>query len=624
MANEVTDGFISMIGGMQGGLDPLLLTGSMYARGVNVSSRDGLIHTRPGFSVLSKCPVSGNFQGMGRWSLNSGDRVVMAVAGRVLVYNLDNGYWDDLGVVLSTTADRVYFEQADKWIVAMDGITTPAVAIEESTSGHAQLYSGSNPSTSCYPPGTIMKFVFNRLHFVPANLIEQLPHPDEPAASGDANKNAIPLVDLTQTGRTVFVSSDIRDIYDPQWLFRMYEHRSLSGGGGFALPQELGFITGMSVFRNAATGTGTGPLVVFAREGVAVFDVSIPRVGWTSQPISQVLFYGAGTRSPLAIVPVNNDIMFIDADGHVRSIQHSSAQIAGSAGALSNTPMSDEISPFIRESNRSLLPYTSAAFSDNRFFFTIHGEEGPFFRGLISFDLVQVYGIGGAAPPAYDGVWTGFKFLHTLSARYDDALRSITAVLQGSEISLIWLDEAAMYDPADTRIESSVLTRYFNFGAAASADSTKQSAASQNASIINLSGFLKELDYVDIWLNDLYTPVDFEILFRPTSYPKWTSLGTKSLNVVGALPQVRRRLRYSVDKDTVGCNIVSGEKLYAATEFQFALKWKGHCQISKFQVFARALNEAPPECSEDNPEDISLDDAAGVDIGDFEYEVTLP
>ena len=65
-ANEVRDGFLSLAGGMNGGFDISLLEQNTYAKGINLTCRDGIIKTRPSFSVFAEL-AAGNFQGAHRW-----------------------------------------------------------------------------------------------------------------------------------------------------------------------------------------------------------------------------------------------------------------------------------------------------------------------------------------------------------------------------------------------------------------------------------------------------------------------------------------------------------------------------------------------------------------------------
>ena len=597
---NVVDGFVNLLGGMSGGLAPTLIPETTYARGINVSTRGGLVHTRPGFMKLSALP-NGKFQGAGRWSMNSGDRVVYVVAGAVYAYSPEtnvntqifSGTTDPVTgapIPVTLTSDRCYICQVDRWCVVQDGTSRPVVLVEDATTGLPTLY-GRDAPLVCLVPGTVMAYAHQRLHYVPTLVPMMTPDPD-------AFPDVVPTLS-TESGKMVFVSSDVRDITHPEYVFRMSEHRLLAQGGGIALPQEMGFITGMCAFRNAATGSGVGALVVFAREGMSAFAVNSPRTQWKTVDLGQVLFYGPGTVSHNSIVPVNDDIMYRGVDG-VRFVRYSKTEAGGGSGTLSNNPKSREVTPWMTESETS-LPYVSSAFADNRATMTAQGEvlaDGSIgFKGLISLDVSQAATISEVDPPGWDGLFTGFKFLQVMGMRYAGRMETHAIVRSGDNTFYARLSEDATTD-SGTPIQSMLVTRAMNFG--------------------NLVD-LKELQYVDATLSDLTETVDIAVYFRPSSYPVWSELGSKIINVPGGSPQVRRRVRFALDISTIGCNLITGERLHTGSEFQFALVWQGHCQIDKFRAAAMLRLEAPPGCIADNAENMELPTDLG--LSDYEYEV---
>jgi len=79
MANSDPSLFIStQVGGMNNFTAPEFLSEVEYARGVNLSSRSGILHTRPRFTKLSTLP-DGKFQGM----YTLGSTLYAIVAGSV-------------------------------------------------------------------------------------------------------------------------------------------------------------------------------------------------------------------------------------------------------------------------------------------------------------------------------------------------------------------------------------------------------------------------------------------------------------------------------------------------------------------------------------------------------------
>jgi hypothetical protein len=594
----VVDGFISLLDGMNSGIAPELIKDTAYSKGINVTSRNGLIRTRPGFVKVAELG-SGVFQGAGKWSLNSGDRLVYVLSGRVYSYRLDSGVITDFGVLLDPMQSVCYFCQVDRWLVIQDGVSRPVVLFESEISGLDELYGRDAPKV-CLCPGTIMQYAHQRLHYVTSKVHGLTPDPE-------TLPDVVPdLVVPELSGKMQFVSSDVRDIFNPEYVFRMSEHRVLNeGGGGFGTPLELGFITAMGVFRNFASGNGLGALLVFGREGICAFDVSIQRSQWLGSGvnIAQVLYVGAGTESPFSVVSANDDVFYLDAQYMLRTVRYDKSKLAGSGGVLSNTPLSNEMRYFVDKSAKEYLPWASAALHENRISWTMCGAAGPYFKALGVLDLAQVYGIGGADSPSFDGVWTGFKFLREITARYAKNERLYVFVKSTNDtVSLLYNDASAYYDIGNVAVESQLYTKLMSFPKAP-AD-------------------LKQLRFIDIWLSDIYTPVNMAVYYRPSHSSIWSLAAVKSINVpAGGLPQFRRALRFGIDYDSTECDTLTNEKLYNGVEFQFCIKWTGHCAITKGRAVAEVVGEAPAACEEDN-----IDNIIEVDSGllsDFSYEVPM-
>jgi len=600
---ELSDGFLSLAGGMYSGLDPLVLSneGGVYAKGINVTAREGIIQTRPAFVHFAQL-ASGKFQGSFVWKLNSTDRLVYIINGVLYSMRFDTKAITTHGAYFDTTLDRAYFCQAYNWAVIQDGINQPK-ALEENTSGNAIVYtrpfpytnSDSPPDSLKLLPGTIMAYAHGRIHYVTSDLPAIAPVlTDE---SDPDQLNATPnLTGLN--GKASFVSSDVLDIYVPEFLFRMSEHRVLNEGGAIELPAELGYINGMSTMRNAATGTGHGPLIVFARDGVCAFDVSIPRNEWKNVQIGQVLFSTIGTGSPHSITQMNTDIGFIDTEGRLRSVKFEASNVGNSLVSL---PMSHELDVFHKKDYTPYLASTSMCFFDSRLTWTMIGQTGPVYKALASLDFAKVYALGQpSGGPSYDGIWTGFDFQQTLMARDSNRnWRNFVVIKKNTENHLFVLDYEAVKDNNDKPIESSVWTRFMDFG-----------------QVVDT----KALQYAEVWFSDIKTDSTVAIYFRPRGYPFWTLISSRTFNVPGGDPQTRRRVMFPVTVEDVGCEPVSQEKLNVATHFQFAIKWTGRLKIDRFRAVATLRSEPPTSClDEDNPDNVEV--TSGVELDDFSYQV---
>lgn len=592
------DGFAGFSAGMQGGIDPLFIPETAYHKAINVSGRGWVAQTRPGF-VHKATLAPGVFQGASRWSLDDLELIVVVVGNAVYAYeSLSGALVYALPGAFTAPLMRAFFTQVSRWMVIQNGLESPVILQE--SGGIVSLYGRTSPEV-CYVPGSVGAYAHGRYHYVPTILPLLTPAVVPGAYDVTPDLSTVP-------GLTAFVSSDVLDTLNPEYVFRMSEHRVLALGGALAMPEELGYINAMATIRNAATGSGVGELILFGREGVCAFSVSVARSQWQSSGISQVLFTGAGTRSPFAVASVNRDLIYVDSVGAVRRMGYDYNQFSGGS-ALSNTPISGEMSPFTQLGDPAVLPYTSATFCNNRFLWLLNGQAGPYFSGIGVMDTTHLYALQANAA-TFDGAWTGFDFLQVLTAKENGQYVSyiVAKDTDGTGNHLFALSETAVYDYADIPIEAQLYTRFMGY-------------ATDKGPVPN---DLKVLQGVDIWLNNIKTPVALEVLYRPSHSPVWTLLGTKTINVPGGGPQARRRLSISLDKRTTNCDPVSNEKLCVGNSFQFLLRWKGFCRIDKFRTSAALVTEeASNNCGVDNPAGIGYTGTEGELVDDFSYVVPL-
>lgn len=579
------EGFVSFIEGMNAGTDPSVLKDTQYSRGINISTRSGLIHTRPGFVRVCDLPP-GKFCGCGRWSLNAGDLLVVVIGATVAVYNsATDSVTEFRGLLPSKT--QAFFCQADEWLVIQNGSDDPVVL--KCADGVVTVFGRTAP-TVCFPKATIMQYLNGRVHMVPVKV---------PALTPDPLQTSVVPDTTDEDGRMTFVSGDVRDIYQPDWLFRMTEHRTAATGGGMSMPMEFGFIGGMGAFRNSATGTGAGALIVIGREGVSAFDTGVPRSQWKNTQIGQVLFSGVGTCSPWSVFSVNDDLWFRGLDG-LRSVRYSKSLLGGSGASLSTVPMSTEVWPWLDSEEGSALPFISGCFAGNRIVFTSNGvqqSDGDWaFRGLVVLDTAMLSSFGRTTNPAYDGLYTGYRFMQVLAFRHDRQLAVHAVVKTRFGHRFIRLDEQATTDEG-TLIQAQLQTRAFSF-----------------SSIL----LLKEFSVADLWLTDISEPTAMSVFFKPDDN-RWVRLADKSfLLPAGSQPQTRRRSRFPLDFSHIPGNLVSGELLHRGNEFQLALVWTGHCQIDKCRMEATVVADPPPNICAETAGVVVPEDAT---FSDFSYEV---
>lgn len=573
MANERIAGFTNTRLGMNSTTNPLLIAESQVARGINVVVRDSLPKTRPGFVQQAVTLPSGTFQGASVWSLNSGDRIAFVVSGVLYTLAVDTLTLTNLATTLDASA-QCYFTQVERYLIVQNGVDAPTVVHE--VAGVPQLY--TDPVS--VPTGYAGVFAHGRYHFVPRHIPNTAP---------------------AQEGRTSLVSGDVQILDEPETVLEATETEYLNEGGAHAMPLELGFIHGVGVYRNAATGTGNGEVIAFARNGLASFDFSLRReTEWKNQVLSRVLFQGPGCRSPWSVVNVNDDLLYMGYDG-LRSVRYTMTNVGAHSGSLSNMPLSVEVEDLF---DGLYLPYASIASANNRVFATIFGTGSPAFRGLASWDVAARYYAGANVAGVFDGFWTGATFRQVVTAQLNGVPQ---AYVFTDNLRLFRIDPAAdadmLTDGTEIDIESRVITGAFNFG------------SFENA---------KELMYAEFVVTDVTRDTSFSVYYRPHGYPLWTLLGTKSLDVgVGSLPQTRRLLRIPLDTPGETCDPSTGKPLTSAFAFEFAIEWTGHAEITSFHVKAREWLNAPPVCDAETGVPVAPSATAGEALDDFSYVIEV-
>lgn len=575
---EMVDGFISLLGGMHSGIAPELVKETFYAKGLNISSREGLIHTRPRF-VLETTLDSGAFMGAEIWSLKSGDRLVYVLGGTLYSTPIDTWAVTNHGSYFNSSG-WCYYCQADKYMIIQDG-TNSAQVLDE-VDGTPVIKTGHT-----IPIGTLMAYAHGRLHLVP----KYVPGTTEP-------------------GDRYFISGDILLPNDPANVLQFTETTYWSEGGAHGIPVELGDVHGLQSFRNAATGTGAGGLVVLGKHGSSAFDVSLARSSWNSVNLSQVLFYniGTGTVSPFSFKCINDDLAYRSLDG-IRFIRYTTSAVAGSGGALSCVPSSNEVKTFIESESSNHLPYISTALCDNRMFVTAGGKAVTYndvFTSMIVMDMASIYGLSGAPAPAYDGIWTGVNPRQVLTAVRSNA-QLLLVISEGNKVYS--LSNSVYTDQGSKKTLCRVYTKVMYF--------KNNNGADDRVS-------LKELQYVELWASDIYHDVDVKVYYRPEGYPLWSTLGTATIQAAGsAYPQRRRKLRIALSDDAKTYDPETKGALFKASGFQFCIEWSGNLKLTTARFVANGpLAETPNlACAEEDLSDTLTASSDLFELDDYTYNI---
>jgi len=347
MADDRTqaEAFQTVQGGVNDLLDPLLLKAGTAARLLNVEVRNGLAESRPAL-FGETMPAQGRFQGAFSYELEGNLRWVVVVSGHVWTYSFATNTWLDLAAFPTVDFDQAYFCQAGKFCIVQNGIYDPVENWPIILHGDEVV---DNLETEFIYRNHIVKVKDFNWDMVDEgdNLVEPAPEPSPSVFRVPIGKSMafgqgrlfVAVERYWDNGlssglepgwrsdeglRFVLASDDWR-WDDPARMLVFTQNDLLAGGGALSMPAENGFITSLAFFRNAATGTGLGELLVICRRGVMAFAVSVDRAtAWGTQGFGQVLFQTSGSRSPWAITAVNSDLVY-RGDGGLRTLKYSAS-----------------------------------------------------------------------------------------------------------------------------------------------------------------------------------------------------------------------------------------------------------------------------------------------------------
>lgn len=550
--------------GMHGGLHPATVPRGQYSRGINLACRGGYVTTRPGWSHVKDLGTTLTpFQGASRWRPGNTEYLVSVFNGSAFFYDIEGGTITTFpGVV--TAGPRVCMAQADVLLVMGTGDSVAVFSLDVD-GVPTKVYPLADPESGKLQPCSIMHYCQGRLHSVPQKV-----------GVGEA---AIAAYDR------YFVSGDILQPGIPATIYDASEAALINGGGALGLPDELGPIRGMISAQSPGKGTGVGPLLVFARNGIAAFDVGIsPRAsvvsaegviqerGWYDQQIGSVLNYGTGTDSPWSLVVAGTDVWFRGRDG-IYSFKRTVAN--AQSGLMDVNPESYEVKRWMDpETNAAGV---SGATVDRRLFMTAISDGASGFMGVVSLDQAVSTTLGTPTPPAYDGLWTGPRIAKIVEASRQGK-PTLFAVTTDAQV--YFLDPTADTD-SGVEITSQLITRAM-------------------FSDPEMRNPYKRLLYADLWLSDITRTTSVDLYFRPDGYPLWTKMGcTKTLTVAtDSLPQERRRMRFAL-RDGAFCEndrrpgMNSGSVRHGFM-YQIKVVLTGCAKVTRLETAAAIVDEESP------------------------------
>jgi hypothetical protein len=473
---------------------------------------------------------------------------------------------------------RVYFCQAEQFLIIQDGQSKPAIfdgatlrrAEERDAKGQPEI-----------PVGTVMAYGNGRLWV------------------------AI-LGSYFLAGDIVGGPSGSREYGFNDAVIKFSENTYLNEGGFFRVPSQAGDITAMIFSSTPDTSLGQGPLQVFTRTHCFSVNVPVDRDAWKNvqYPIQTVTFVSNGALGDKSTVLVNGDIFYRAKDG-IRSMVIARREM----GQWGNTPLSNEVSRLLDNDTQHLLQYSSAVVFDNRLIMTtapVPLANGCYHQGLVTLDFHPISAMGSRSSPAYDGLWNiktagaSIDIYQIFTGVHDGDDRCFIMARDTSNLIELWeltKNERFDYNGTTTavRIDSFIETASLDFGFALT---SPQSSAMQ----------FKELVMGELWADDVAGEVDFTVQYRPDQSPTWVTwhgwektetfrncnAGCRPIECYnpGYLPRMRLP---GPPEDS--CNTSQTKLSRYGYEFQFKVMWEGSCRLKKLRLQAiRTQEDTNGEC----------------------------
>ena len=547
----------SVLRGQHGGLAPEFLRDDQAHRLINVDVRGGKATSRPAL-VAKDFPIDGRFQGAFTYRLQGTDRVVAVVSGNVLIYNVAEDAWSNVATFPTTDFEQAFFCQADKYLIIQNGIYSPVenwpIIIHEDAvidnldakantdEGFVPISERDNPDIDRIPIGKPMTFVHGRL-FVGVER-----YWEDGSASGEDPHWHEDGVLLN------WVAGDVKIPYQSDTLLAFVEKTYWNNLPVAGVPAELGPITSLIHFRNAATGSGAGELVIISREGATAFSVGISREQWSNTNFAQVLFSTGGSVAPWSALQVNSDLVYYGSDGF-RSIRYTASTEAGS-GSLSTTPISTEVKEFTDLTSGEHARFVSMANADNYVAATAVGvplaDGSVAFRAVLPWDVAVVTGSGAQPERAFSGAWTGELYHSVLSFRDTTNTNVFATVYRDHAEAPLKLGTFTrdMYNEDQV---SRVYSKKFMF------DSLVE---------------VKQFKFAECAFSDIRTPLAVRIGWRVDNDNAWHWLDGVEFQA-DSYPAASGPVRLAVPRrDVLAC---FNERLVdSGYSFQFVIEWTGH------------------------------------------------
>lgn len=409
MAEELSAGQASFLGGQDASKDPDMTPDSAFYAGINVTVAEGDLGPRWGwdrkkldFSETGNYSISdtrsrtyesifrgGRFQGYIPYSSGSKYYHIVVVSG--VIYLIDQNTFKvsviaiDDGSFISENHVRIRWSPADKYLIIYDFPNKPVI-IENFSARRSDIYSYEVPV----------------------------------AVGGAYNQNRLAIYNA---GNEMTLGDPIGNLFTPKAPITFEEVLTPASpyySQFFKLTTNYGNdpITAFGFLQLVDNSTGIGSLIVSTPSQIFSYGTQAPRATWEAGVFGSLIVSSNGIAGERAFINVNSDLFYLSGDGEVRSLSMSRDE----QGKWAKVPMSREIRNWLKFSDISLSRYASLNYFKNKIFVTVNPYQVTVLNrdatkkvldyahgGFGVMELDNISNLTSDSPPVWTGLWTGLR-----------------------------------------------------------------------------------------------------------------------------------------------------------------------------------------------------------------------
>lgn len=507
VAQQVEDGTFLFDGGQDAYRTPDRIPDNSYARGVNVTTRKGVLGPRPPFinldlrfteeTITSSFGYTrkikdifetGKYQCSLPYIFGADSFIVIVISGYIFFINKKTleARLASSTIRVNEYRSRINGTNAGRYIVLHDPPDYPVIieGNEVFRANPNNIIAGNRQPQ--VPVSTISTFNNNRLFVANAGV--------EFTAGDPVGNLATPEAPITFT-----------EVLEPAQAFT---------GQTFSLgTQNDGqTITAMGFIQQNDKSTGIGPLFVATKDSVYYYRADLPRTDWESVDFGSVLLFNAGIAGPRAVTNVNSDLIFLSGEGYLHALSTS----RNDSERWGNVPISREVENYLKFQEEELKEFAFIGYYGNRVYIGanpyrvnaldtnerlttdyVHG-------GMVVLSMDNLSSLRGKAPPAWEGLWTGVAAMDFVNVDTQGYVIGKTGGING----VYMIDETMTVDIVQgvkRPIQSYVYTREYQF----------------KSPLLD-----KTVNAMMFPLHDLKGKVDVQVEYRPSHSKNFAKFGS--------------------------------------------------------------------------------------------------